>query len=127
MWTFEYGGIGGIWAGVGEAEALGELVFDNLATLLGITGLMIGFFLNVKIYYAAINISPEYAASIVETYTDYYCAQHARATNFGPRPDVTARAQSNAPSLGRLSGCSLATSRTRGRRAGSQRRRAART
>ena len=127
MWNFEYGGIGGIWAGPGEAEALGELVFDNLATLLGITGLMIGFFLNVKIYFAAMDISFEYAESIRETYTDYYCAQHARATNFSTRPDVTARAQSNAPSLGRLSGCSLATSRTRGRRAGSQRRRAART
>ena len=36
-------------AGVGEAEALGELFFDNLATLLSVTDLMLGFFLNVLI------------------------------------------------------------------------------
>ena len=44
-------------------EAFCELFFDNLATLLGITGLMIGFFLNVYIYYNAIPISPEYATN----------------------------------------------------------------
>ena len=32
MWNFEYGGIGGIWSGVGEMEALCDLIFDNLAS-----------------------------------------------------------------------------------------------
>jgi hypothetical protein len=27
MWNFNYGGILGLWSGVGEAEALGELFF----------------------------------------------------------------------------------------------------
>ena len=78
MWNFEYGGIGGIWSGTGEMEALCELIFDNLATLLGVTGLMLGFFLNVKIYYAAAGLDGDYATSIVATYTDLYCASRAR-------------------------------------------------
>ena len=79
FWNFEYGGGPlGLWSGAGEAEALGELFFDNLATLLGVTGLMLGFFLNVKIYYAAAGLDGDYATSIVATYTDLYCASRAR-------------------------------------------------
>ena len=78
MWNFEYGGIGGIWSGVGEMEALCELIFDNLATLLGVTSLMLGFFLEVKIYYAAAGLDGDYAASIVKTYTDLYCTLRVR-------------------------------------------------
>ena len=48
-----------MWAGVGEAEALGELFFDCLATLLSVTDLILGFFLNVLIYYAAYDVSPD--------------------------------------------------------------------
>ena len=65
--------------GAGEAEALGELFFDNLATLLSVTGLMLGFFLNVKIYFAALGVDPDYAQSIVDTYTNIYCALRALA------------------------------------------------
>ena len=61
-----------MWAGVGEAEALGELFFDCLATLLSVTDLILGFFLNVLIYYAAADVSPEYAQAIVDRYTDLY-------------------------------------------------------
>ena len=60
-------------------EALCELIFDNLATLLGVTGLMLGFFLNVKIYFAALGVDPDYAQSIVDTYTNIYCALRALA------------------------------------------------
>ena len=48
-----------MWAGVGEAEALGELFFDCLATLLSVTDLMLGFFLNVLIYYAAMDLATD--------------------------------------------------------------------
>ena len=70
-----------MWAGVGEAEALGELFFDCLATLLSVTDLMLGFFLNVLIYYAAMDLdtdddpaphAAEYAQAIVDRYTDLY-------------------------------------------------------
>ena len=61
-----------MWAGVGEAEALGELFFDCLATLLSVTDLILGFFLNVLIYYAAYDVSPDYAQAIVDRYTDLY-------------------------------------------------------
>ena len=59
MWNFEYGGmLGGLWTGAGEAEALGELFFDNLATLLSVTDLMLGFFLSVLIGNAADRPAP---------------------------------------------------------------------
>ena len=66
------GGIGGIWAGAGEAEALGELFFDCLATLLSVTDLMLGFFLNVLVYNGAEGISEEYAQAISDRYTTLY-------------------------------------------------------
>ena len=48
IWNFNYGGFLGLWNGAGEMEALGELFFDNLATMLSITDLMLGFFLNAR-------------------------------------------------------------------------------
>ena len=96
MWNFEYGGILGIWSGAGEAEALGELVFDNLATLLGITGLMIGFFLKVKIYYNFLDYDADYAQSIVDNYEAYYCALRARATKLSTRAYMSLRARARA-------------------------------
>ncbi|KAJ1453961.1 hypothetical protein M885DRAFT_566698, partial [Pelagophyceae sp. CCMP2097] len=69
LWNFEYGGFLGIWSGVGEGEALGELFFDNLATLLSVTDLMLGFFLNILIKTAATELSPVYADAIVNRYT----------------------------------------------------------
>jgi xanthine/uracil/vitamin C permease (AzgA family) len=47
-----------LWTGSGEAEALGELFFDNLATLLSVTDLMLGFFLSVLIGNAADGPAP---------------------------------------------------------------------
>ena len=36
-WNTDYGGFATLWTGSGEAEALGELFFDNLATLLSVS------------------------------------------------------------------------------------------
>ena len=82
MWNFEYGGmLGGLWTGAGEAEALGELFFDNLATLLSVTDLMLGLFLNVKIRLTVGNtIGWDYAGVITDHYTKLYlCARAPRA------------------------------------------------
>ncbi|KAH8059826.1 purine nucleobase transmembrane transporter [Aureococcus anophagefferens] len=57
-WNTDYGGLATLWTGSGEAEALGELFFDNLATLLSVTDLMLGFFLNVLIGGAANGPAP---------------------------------------------------------------------
>ncbi|KAJ8600877.1 hypothetical protein CTAYLR_006992 [Chrysophaeum taylorii] len=63
---------------MGEMEALSELFFDNLASLLSITGLILGFFLNVLIFNAATDVvgdsDPdfEYAETIKRVYTTYY-------------------------------------------------------
>jgi xanthine/uracil/vitamin C permease (AzgA family) len=77
MWNFNYGGILGLWSGVGEAEALGELFFDNLATLLSVTDLILGFFLNVLVFNAAEKLGddtqgPVYAQAISDRYTALY-------------------------------------------------------
>ena len=61
-----------MWAGVGEAEALGELFFDCLATLLSVTDLMLGFFLNVLVYNGAAGIDETYAQAISDRYTTLY-------------------------------------------------------
>ncbi|KAJ1453956.1 hypothetical protein M885DRAFT_485014 [Pelagophyceae sp. CCMP2097] len=82
IWNFEYGGWMGIWSGPGEAEALGELFFDNLATLLSVTDLMLGFFLNVLIKFAAVKFSPEYAEAIVNRYTTLYYQRCIPGTAF---------------------------------------------
>lgn len=75
LWNFNYGGIGGLWAGVGEAEALGELFFDNLATLLSVTDLMLGFFLNVlirnDIMFGSLG-DGKYADAVCDRYTELY-------------------------------------------------------
>ena len=57
-WNTDYGGFFTLWTGSGEAEALGELFFDNLATLLSVTDLMLGFFLSVLIGNAADGPAP---------------------------------------------------------------------
>ena len=57
-WNTDYGGFATLWTGSGEAEALGELFFDNLATLLSVTDLMLGFFLSVLIGNAADGPAP---------------------------------------------------------------------
>ena len=67
----------GLWSGVGEAEALGELFFDNLATLLSVTDLILGFFLNVLVFNAAEKLGddtqgPVYAQAISDRYTKLY-------------------------------------------------------
>ena len=72
MWNFKYGGFLGIWNGVGDMEALGELFFDNLASLLSITGLILGFFLYVIVYNEAAFYDEEYAEVIKAVYTRYY-------------------------------------------------------
>jgi len=72
MWNFKYGGFLGIWSGIGEMEALGELFFDNLASLLSITALILGFFLNVIVFNEAAGYDQEYAEVIREVYTRYY-------------------------------------------------------
>merc|ERR1719311_1330681 len=77
LWNFNYGGIFGLWSGVGEAEALGELFFDNLATLLSVTDLMLGFFLNVLVFNLAEKLGddtqgPVYAQAISDRYTALY-------------------------------------------------------
>jgi xanthine/uracil/vitamin C permease (AzgA family) len=72
MWNFNYGGILGLWAGVGEAEALGELFFDNLATLLSVTDLILGYFLNVVTRGAGEAIAEGYGEAIRSRYQDLY-------------------------------------------------------
>ena len=72
LWNKDYGGTFGIWAGAGEAEALGELFFDNLATMLSVTDLMLGFFLNVLVFNAASDVNQEYAQAISDRYTTLY-------------------------------------------------------
>ena len=72
LWNKDYGGTFGIWAGAGEAEALGELFFDNLATMLSVTDLMLGFFLNVLVFNAASDVNDEYAKAISDRYTTLY-------------------------------------------------------
>ena len=61
-----------MWAGVGEAEALGELFFDNLATLLSVTDLILGYFLNVIIRGAGEGIAEGYGEAIRSRYQDLY-------------------------------------------------------
>ena len=62
----------GLWAGVGEAEALGELFFDNLATLLSVTDLILGYFLNVVTRGAGEAIAEGYGEAIRSRYQDLY-------------------------------------------------------
>ena len=62
----------GLWAGVGEAEALGELFFDNLATLLSVTDLILGYFLNVVTRGAGEAIAVGYGEAIRSRYQDLY-------------------------------------------------------
>lgn len=83
MWNWDYGGYLGLWAGAGEAEALGELFFDNLATLLSVTDLMLGFFLNVLIAGEAAKIDQGYADAIVATYTRFYFQRCIPGVAFG--------------------------------------------
>lgn len=73
-WNTDYGGLATLWTGSGEAEALGELFFDNLATLLSVTDLMLGFFLNVLIGGAAngLDATGAYSTAIVDRYTTLY-------------------------------------------------------
>lgn len=74
MWNFKYGGILGLWSGMGEMEALSELFFDNLASLLSITSLILGFFLNVLVVGAAneVDETGEYGEVIKSEYTTFY-------------------------------------------------------
>ncbi|KAH8078202.1 purine nucleobase transmembrane transporter [Aureococcus anophagefferens] len=78
-WNTDYGGLATLWTG---SEALGELFFDNLATLLSVTDLMLGFFLNVLIGArptvrrrrprAGLDATGAYSTAIVDRYTTLY-------------------------------------------------------
>lgn len=71
---FNAGGILGLWSGMGEMEALSELFFDNLASLLSITSLVLGFYVNVIVVNTANSFdeSGEYGEAIKNVYTKYY-------------------------------------------------------
>ena len=106
LWNKEYGGILGLWSGTGEAEALGELFFDNLATLLSVTGLMLGFFLNVLVANAAKGFDDLYAEAIVSRYTTLYYERCIPARgprrNSNPSSDTTSLGRRRGPALRQL-------------------------
>jgi hypothetical protein len=124
MWNFEYGGWMGIWFGPGEAEVLGEFFFDNLATLLSVTDLMLGFFLNVLIKLAAVSSPgterlpparqrPSSPSPTPDTHTKRFCSKNSRPSTPRPSSRATRRSTTSGASRARRLRSSLATFTTR--------------
>jgi len=72
-----------IWTGSGEAEALCELFFDNLASLLGVTGACVGTLGAIISFNDGINaVAPGYGPAIAKQWESMYFNRNIPGTAF---------------------------------------------